>query len=417
MKYGLIGEKLTHSFSKTIHNNIGNYSYELKEIPRIQLDSFLKEKDFLGINVTIPFKEKVIPYLDYVDENAMSIGAVNTVVNKDGKLYGYNKDFYGLKALLEFAQISVKNKKVLILGNGGTSKTAKAVVNSLCAKSVYIVSRTECNNTITYKEAEKLHFDADIIINATPCGMYPNTDDTPINLDCFKNLSGVVDVIYNPICSKLVLNAKKKKIKAIGGLYMLIAQAVYAAEKFFSKTIEKEVINNIYKKILFEKRNLVLIGMPSCGKSTVGKIIAAELQKEFIDTDVLIENKAHRKIPEIFKCDGEKLFREIESEVIKEISEKQTYVISTGGGAILNSQNIENLKKNGVICFLDRSLENLLATSDRPLSSNKDDLLRLYEARYELYKNCADFIVDANESFDNTIKAVKEGFINENIGY
>ena len=358
MKYGLIGEKLGHSFSKEVHNKLFDYDYELKEIPQNELDLFLKQRAFKAINVTIPYKEKVIPYLDFISDIAKEIGAVNTVVNKNGKLYGYNTDFWGLKSLIQKSGISLKDKKVLILGSGGTSKTAFAVANSLGAKEVLQVSRNKKDGFITYEDIYINHTDAQILINTTPCGMYPNIDVSPLDISAFKRLEGVVDAIYNPLRSKLVCDAQKRGIKAVGGLYMLISQAVFAAEKFLDTNIEPQKTDAVYKSILNQKQNIVLVGMPGSGKTTVGKLLAKKLQLEFLDTDDLITEK-YGNITDIFKTKGEAVFRDYESEVIKEVSAVGGRVIATGGGAVLRAQNTDLLKRNGRIYFLDRPLESI----------------------------------------------------------
>ena len=414
MEYGLIGEKLGHSFSKTVHNLIGGYNYELKEIAKEELESFIKAKTFKGINVTIPYKEAVIPYLDSIDESAKKIGAVNTVVNKDGKLLGYNTDFYGLKALIEKSNIEIKDKKVLILGSGGTSKTAFAVAKEMGAKEILIVSRNSADGLITYEQAYKNHSDAEVIINTTPVGMYSKIGIKPIEIDSFGNLCGVIDVVYNPLNSALVTEAKLKGIKATGGLYMLISQAVFAAEKFLDIVILKTQTDRIYTEILNDKRNIVLIGMPSSGKSTVGKELAKKMGKDFFDSDNEIEKIINMDIPQFFKEYGEKQFREIESMVIANLSLKQSSVIATGGGAVLNSRNIDLLKENGFVVFLDRSIENLIATDDRPLASSKEMLQKRYDERYEIYCESADFKIDANGTVEQNVNKVKEGFLNEN---
>lgn len=408
MEYGLIGERLGHSFSKIIHNEICDYNYELKEIPKDGLEDFIKSKSFKAINVTIPYKQAVMPFLDEISEKAKCIGAVNTVVNKDGKLYGYNTDFLGLKSLIEFAGISIKNKKVLILGSGGTSKTAYAVALDMGAKEVYRVSRAGGEGLITYQEAYLNQTDAEVIINTTPCGMYPQIGESAIDLEKFIKLSGVVDAVYNPLCSHLVVSAKKKGIKAIGGLYMLVSQGVFAAEKFIDKKIPESEIERIYNKLLKSKQNLVLIGMPGCGKSTIGKTVASLFDKEFIDSDEEIIKREGKSIPEIFDCCGEKRFREIESDIISELSLKQGAVIATGGGAILNERNIDLLKGNGIVVFIDRPLCQLITTSDRPLSSNRELLKKRYNERYDIYCSCADVIIDASGSLEQNISKVSE---------
>lgn len=416
MEYGLIGEKLSHSFSKTVHNELCDYDYELKELKREELDSFFKNADFKAINVTIPYKEDVIKYLDEIDQNAKEIGAVNTVVNKNGKLLGYNTDFLGLKALIEKNDIELLGKKVAVLGSGGTSKTALAVARHLKAREVLRVSRKGGEGLITYDELLSNHKDTEIIINTTPCGMFPNLNTVALDVTPFENLSGVVDAVYNPLNTKLVLTAKRKGIKATGGLYMLIAQAFFAAEYFLNTNLDFSRVDVIYNKILKCKQNVVLIGMPSSGKTTVGKEVAKVLNKEFVDSDGEIVRFAGVTIPEIFENNGEAEFRNLESKIIKELSALQGKVIATGGGAILRSENLEALKQNGVVVFLDRSLENLITTDDRPLSSSREMLKKRYDERYHIYKAAADVIIDANgDVLENTNK-VKEGFLNENFG-
>ena len=408
MKYGLIGEKLGHSFSKEIHNKLFDYNYELKEIASNDLDAFLKAKDFCAINVTIPYKERVIPYLDFISDKAREIGAVNTVVNKNGKLYGFNTDFLGLKALILKNSIEIKNKKVLILGSGGTSKTAFAVAKNLNAKEIIKVSRKSAEGFITYDEIYN-HNDAQIIINTTPVGMYPEIDNIPLDITSFNDLEGVVDVVYNPLSTKLVNTAKQMGIKAVGGLYMLVSQAVFAAEKFLDTTIENEKINQIFKDILNAKQNIVLIGMAGCGKTTVGKNLAEKIGFRFIDTDQEIVKK-YGDIAEIFKIKGEAAFRKMESEIIKEISALQGVVIATGGGAVLRKDNIDLLKLNGKIYFLDRPLEDIIPTSDRPLSSTKEDLEKRFYERYDIYLNACDKRIEVKGSIENTVNCIRKDF-------
>ena len=396
MNYGLIGEKLPHSFSKEIHESIGDYQYSLKELNSDELQDFILQKNYKAINVTIPYKEAVIPFLDEVDPNAEAIGAVNTVVNRDGRLYGYNTDFLGMKALIERVGVVLKYKKALILGTGGTSKTAFAVCERLGAKEINEVSRTGRDGSLTYEEAYEAYADADVIINTTPCGMYPNIFDCPIDLSRFTNLSGVIDAVYNPLRTSLVLEAQKRGISAEGGLYMLVAQAVYASALFTD--IERDAVkltNEIYDSLYFSKRNIVLTGMPTSGKSTVGKIIAEQLNRPFLDTDALIVQR-YGDIPTIFKEHGEPYFRGLETEIIRSISDRTGTVISTGGGAILRGENVDALRRNGEIFFIDRSLEHLSASPDRPLADKIDKLKRLYEKRIDIYMDTADFIIDGD---------------------
>ncbi len=414
MEYGLIGEKLSHSFSKEIHNYLADYSYELKEISPENLEEFMLSKNFKAINVTIPYKEAVIPYLDEISDNAKQIGAVNTVINKNGKLFGFNTDFLGLRELITHNDITLKDKKVLILGSGGTSKTALAVANALEAREVYRVSRKGGESLTTYTQAYEKQHDAEIIIDTTPCGMYPNIGETAIRIDEFHNLEAVVDVVYNPLSSALIVMAKKRKIKAVGGLLMLVAQAFFASELFLNKDLPKAKMTDIYDKILKEKQNFVLIGMPGCGKTTIGKALAKKLGKDFIDTDEEIVKKEGMSIPEIFKTRGEKVFREIESRVIAEISANQGLVIATGGGAVLNSRNIDLLKGNGKVVFLDKDIDDIVTTSDRPLSSNKQDLQKRYDERYDIYVSSADYIINCTNDVNENVENIKEVIISEN---
>ncbi len=411
MEYGCIGEKLTHSFSKEIHNLLFDYDYVIQEIPKDKLQAFMTKKDFKAINVTIPYKQDVIPYLDWISNTAKKIGAANTIINRDGKLYGYNTDFAGMTALIKLNGIEINGKKVLILGSGGTSKTAVAVAESLGAKQVVRVSRTAKEDCITYEGMYRDFVDAEIIINTTPCGMYPNIIGEPINLDRFDMVEAVIDAIYNPLCSNLVVKAKKRGIKATGGLYMLVAQAAVAAELFIDATVSEDKIYDVYKKIVATKRNIVLTGMPSSGKSTIGKRLADELGMQLIDTDDEIENVAGKTIPEIFKESGENGFRDIESKVVAEVSSKQNCIIATGGGAVLREQNITLLKGNGTIYFIDRPLEKLITTDDRPLSSNRDDLVKRYNERYDIYCNTADKKIANDSDINIVINAIKEDFL------
>ncbi len=410
MIYGCIGERLGHSFSKEIHEKIADYSYELKEIKREDLKDFILSKDFKGINVTIPYKEEVIPYLDFVDETAKEIHAVNTIVNKDGKLYGYNTDFSGLKELILKSGIEIKGKTVLILGSGGTCKTAYHVLNYLGAAKIVKVSRRASEDTITYEDAKNDYSSlADVIVNTTPVGMYPSSDNCPVDLDEFKNISGVIDVIYNPLTTKLVAKAKEKGIKAENGLYMLVSQAVYASGYFREIEPDSKQTDKIYKSILADKRNIVLTGMPGCGKTTVGKIIAELTGKEFIDTDAVITEKyAHPG--ELISSKGEKYFRDIESEVINELSGLNNKVIATGGGAILKKENVEFLKRNSLIFFLDRNIDDIKPTGDRPLSQNRELLKKVYDERFDKYTASCHHHIDANTLPENTAGKITEVF-------
>lgn len=409
MEFGLIGEKLGHSFSKEIHTKYFGIKYDLKELQADEIGSFLETRDFKAINVTIPYKQTVMQYLDFVSEVAQKIGAVNVIVNNSGKLYGYNTDYSGLKGMIEKSGVSLLGKNVLILGDGATSKTALAVASDLGCKKALRVSRKQTDGTVSYEQAVKMT-DTQVIINTTPVGMYPNIEKQIIDISVYPNLEGVFDVIYNPICSALVQQAKKRGITAFGGLYMLVGQAVFAAEKFTKTKIPTEKIDSIYNEILRNKQNIVLVGMPSSGKTTVGKLLAEDLGMEFIDTDQIIVNK-YGDITTIFEEKGESGFRVIESEVIKEVASLQGKVIATGGGAVLNGENVDLLKLNGKIYFLDRPLENLIATDDRPLSSNAEMLKKRYGERYEIYCDCCDKRIICDTTPSDEVNSIKEDFI------
>ena len=400
-KYGCIGKKLTHSFSKEIHSRLADYKYELIELKEEEIKPFFSEKNFEAINVTIPYKETVIPYLDSISDTAQRIGAVNTIVNKDGKLYGYNTDYYGMKALIKKAGIVLNNKKVLILGTGGTSKTAQILTKDMGASDIFVVSRKKKENCITYEEAIRDYNDAEVIINTTPSGMYPDCDSCPIDISDFNNLEGVIDAVYNPLTTNLVSAAKKKGIKAECGLYMLVMQAVFAVEKFLDTKISEETAENVFRDVLLSKENIVLTGMPGSGKSTIGKLLKID-GFEFIDTDDEIEKCCGCTIKELIEKKGEKYFRDLEAEVIRDVSAKNSCIISTGGGAVLREENVNCLKRNGKIYFIDADIKRLKATDTRPLSDTYEKLKKLYSERIDIYKKTADIIVPDMKTPEDT---------------
>jgi shikimate dehydrogenase len=425
MTYGLIGEHLPHSFSKEIHGKCASYEYELHELAHGAVGAFMEAADFCAINVTIPYKQTVMSYLYEIHEQARAIGAVNTVVNRDGKLYGYNTDFYGMLALVRHIGVEIKDKKVLILGTGGTAHTARALATSEGVRCVLTVGRSVGEGVISYEEAYTDHTDAEIIINTTPCGMFPYADGgsqiagTPIDITRFPRLEGVVDVVYNPIRTNLVMNAKAAGVPAEGGLYMLVGQAVVASRVFLGEEIEQvaadtetyETIDRIYGEIVKDKENIVLIGMPGSGKSTVGKQLADAMGRPFLDTDALIVERTGKAISDIFAEVGEAGFREIESEVVKDTANNSTgCVIATGGGAILRDDNVRALARGGRIYFLDRPLEALLPTEDRPLASTADAIRRRYAERYERYCATADVRVENGRAVEEAVSMIREDF-------
>ena len=400
--YGCIGEHLPHSFSREIHGEIGSYAYDLKELTPEELPGFMTARGFMGINVTIPYKQAVIPFLDEIDETARAIGAVNTVVNRDGKLYGYNTDLYGLTRLIRRIGLDLSGKKVWVLGTGGTSRTASYAAEKLGARVVYRVSRTSREGSLSYEEVLQDHTDAEIILNTTPCGMFPKPAEQPLSLEPFTRLEGVADAIYNPLRSRLVLDARSRGIPAEGGLYMLVAQAVRASELFLDTSYPEDLTDRIYNAILRRKENLVLIGMPGSGKSAVGKILTETTGKPLADTDLLIVEKAGKPISEIFREDGEPAFRDLESEIIRELSLQGGQVISTGGGAVLRPENVTLLRQNGRLFWLDRDPDSLIPTDDRPLADTSEKMKRLYQEREPVYRASADVIIPVFGTPENT---------------
>ena len=418
MEYGCIGKKLPHSFSKIIHEKIGSYSYELKELGEQELGPFMEKHEFKAINVTIPYKQAVIPFLYEISPTAKAIGAVNTVVNRGGRLYGYNTDFYGMTSLLNKNNIELKNKKVAILGSGGTSKTSAAVAKSLGAAEILRASRSGKENSVLYGELYEKHGYVGVIINTTPVGMYPDIFASPVELSRFKNLSGVADAVYNPLSTQLVLEAERMGIPAQGGLYMLTAQAIKAYEIFMDTKARDGLLDSIFASVLSSKKNIVLTGMPGSGKTTIGKAAAEKTGRVFIDTDEEIKKETGMEISDYFERFGETAFRDKETQVIKKISLLSGAVIATGGGAVLREENVLALKMNGTIYYMDRPLQQLIPTSDRPLASTKEAIIKRYDERIGIYLAAADKKIKVNGICGDAVKQIeKEHFLNENLGY
>ena len=409
MEYGLIGEKLGHSFSREIHQRLGGYDYRLQELTPVQLPAFLEKRDFRGINVTIPYKQTVIPLLDEVDPKAAAIGAVNTSVNRRGRLCGYNTDYDGMAALARHAGLTLKNKNVLILGTGGTSRTAMTVAADLGAAEIRRVSRTGRGDAITYEQAADLP--VQVLINTTPCGMYPGCDGQPMDLSRFGWLEGVLDAVYNPLRTRLVLQARDNGARGQGGLYMLVAQAAAACRLFLDRPLPDGALDSVYRAIHGQKQNIVLTGMPGSGKSTVGRVLARQLGRELVDTDTEIIRLAKKPIPEIFAQRGERGFRDLESQVIQEVSRRTGLVIATGGGAILREENVRRLRQNGRIYFLDRPAEDILPTDDRPLARDMEAVRQRYAERYPRYTSTADAAVPVRGSAEDVAAAIREEFL------
>lgn len=404
MRCGLIGEKLSHSYSVRIHQMLGDYNYELFNLPQHELRPFLERRDYHGLNVTIPYKKAVIPFCDRLDDAARKIGSVNTLVRgDDGLLCGYNTDYYGFLAMSKRTGIRFAGKKVLILGSGGTSLTVSAAAADEGASKIVTVSRNGSDN---YENLD-LHRDSQIIVNTTPVGMYPDNGDKPIDLSAFPACEGVLDVIYNPLYTRLLLDAKTLGIPHSGGLPMLVAQAKYASELFTGEKIDDQRIDDILDHLTKSLLNIILIGMPGSGKTEIGIMVAARLGREQIDTDTIVIQNAGMSIPEIFEKQGEPAFRQLESEAVDTACKRTGLVISTGGGAVLRPENRMNMKQNGLVLFLDRKLD-LLQTDGRPLSKNMEALERMYTERLPIYKAGSDAEITNNDTAAAAVEAILE---------
>ncbi len=404
MKYCLIGEKLGHSYSAVIHRSRG-YDYDLCPIEKGKLEEFCKKSEYDGFNVTIPYKKDIIPYLDELSERAKAVGAVNTVTRKDGKLYGDNTDIGGLEYMISSKGVSLKNKHVLILGSGGASATAVALSHEKGAKSVTVVSRS---GEVNYVNCKSVAGNAQIIINATPVGMYPNTEATPITLDGFDRLEAVFDCIYNPFTTELLCEARSKNLISSHGLPMLVEQALIAEDIWSGGAHTREESEETLALVFAKMANIVLFGMPSSGKSTLGKLIADKLKKEFVDTDEEITKKYGKKPSEIINESGEQAFRNMESEVVKEVAKLSGRVISLGGGAVLRGENVRALRANGILCYIKRPLS-LLTTEDRPLSQ-REGIEKLFEARKDIYEEAKDYSVNNDKKIEKAVKEIIKGY-------
>lgn len=400
MQCGLLGRKLGHSYSPQIHNLLGDYSYVLFEKEPEELENFLKNGDFSGLNVTIPYKKEVIPYLSELSPTAKKMGCVNTVLRRsDGTLYGHNTDYFGFTSLVRHAGLSVAGKKVLVLGSGGASNTAVAALKDLGASPV-VISRSGENN---YQNLHR-HTDAAAIVNTTPVGMYPNTGVSPIDLELFPHLEGVLDVIYNPARTQLLLDAEKLGIPRENGLWMLVAQAKEAAEVFTGGKISDEVIEKIYRRLSHQMKNIVLIGMPGCGKTTIGTLLAEKLGRTLADADEKIISLAGKSIPDIFAQDGEPTFRDWETKALTELGKQSGLVIATGGGCVTQKRNYPLLHQNGYLVWLERDCS-VLPTDGRPLSQ-ANDLGKMYAARKPLYEAFADIRVENTDTPAETVQHI-----------
>lgn len=402
MEYGLLGEKLGHSFSPQLHNALADYDYRLYPTPPEAVEELFRRREFKGLNVTIPYKQTVIPLCDEVDPRAAAIGAVNTVVNREGRLTGYNTDIDGLIYLAKRAGVEMAGKKVVILGSGGTSRTARAAARELGAADVVVVSRHGEDN---YENLSR-HADAQVLINTTPVGMYPNCGAAPVSLEAFPRLEGVLDVVYNPLRTALLMEAEARGVPCSCGLPMLAAQARRAAELFTGERIPDHQLEEVIAGLAARTRNVVLIGMPGCGKSAIGRALAKRLGKTFVDLDAEIVRRAGRPIPDIFAREGEDAFRALESQAVREAGARTGCVLSTGGGVVTQEENYPPLHQNGVIVHITRALD-LLPTNGRPVSQSTD-LHELWRRREPLYRSFADLTAENNGPMEETVQRILE---------
>lgn len=401
--YGLLGNPLGHSISPEIHSEFG-YEYELFDTPPDKIGEFLK-KNLLGFNVTIPYKKLIMDYLDEVDCTAYEIGAVNTVVRRGDRLFGYNTDILGMHYALKNSGIDLKDKSVMILGSGGTSSTAQVLAKKCGAKKITVVSRSGEINYTNYTDCA----DTEIIINTTPVGTYPNIADKIIDIDGFPNLVGGFDVVYNPLQTEFVKSFIKRGKPCSNGLMMLVAQAKFARDIFKGDTIPDGIIDEVYQSLLKRFRNIVLIGMPGCGKSSIAYKLATKYKRVLIDTDKLVEDGEEKNIPTIFEEVGEDGFRDLEERAISGIAGYRGSVISCGGGVVKRGINIENLKRNGIIIYVKRDLDKLMSEG-RPLSKSVG-VERLYEERRALYEGYCDVVVENNGTLDECVGKIEEAVL------
>ena len=400
-RFGLIGRRLPHSYSPRIHQLLADYPYDLWELEPENVPAFMRGKDFDACNVTIPYKETVIPFLDVLDATAIEIGSVNTVVKgPDGRLTGYNTDGFGFRYMLESAGIDPAGKKVAILGSGGTSKTAKYVCSKMGARETVVVSRA---GAVSYGDTDR-YADAEILINCTPVGMYPNNLAVPVDIDRFSKLLGFADVIYNPNRTLLTMEAEQRGIPAVTGLSMLVAQAKKAAEFFTGEAIPDPAIDRVTRQIFFENSNIVLIGMPGSGKTTVGSALAERLGRQFVDTDEELRVTLGTAAGDYINLYGEAAFREQETKIMERFGKEKQLVIATGGGLVTVPKALYAARQNAVVVFLNRPLDQL-ATEGRPLSAKKG-VEALWQERGALYKKGCDLEIDAGGTAVDCVDAI-----------
>lgn len=406
MTYGLIGAKLGHSYSAIIHGMLGRYEYDLLSIDTAAMEALLKSRNFSGLNVTIPYKKAVIPFCDHITDLAREIGSVNCLYFKNGELWGTNTDYRGFLYAAETAGISFEGKKVLILGNGGTSLTVRKAVSDRGASTILITSRRNEDGCISYNDLQNYR-DAEVIINTTPVGTYPDNGGSLIDLKDFPQCCGVIDVIYNPLATDLLQQAESLGIPHTNGLPMLVAQATAAAEHFLDEAGLQNENLRIIGALKKDTENIILTGMPGCGKSTLGRMLADMIGKTFVDMDAYIVEHEGASIPEIFEKHGEEYFRSLETLAAETLGKERGQIIATGGGAVLRPENMKALSQNGRIVFLKRPLEEL-ATEGRPLSTDPETIKNMYGTRLPLYNKYSSCTIDVYGSADDTAERLKE---------
>ena len=392
-RFGLLGETLSHSFSPEIHRALCGYDYELLPMAPDQVPEFLRRRPFRGINVTIPYKQAVIPCLDALSDRARALGAVNTIVKgPDGRLTGYNTDYAGFMAMLNRMNPDLRGRKCLVLGSGGASHTAVACLREKGAGEVVVISRRDPDH---YGNLSR-HRDAYLLVNATPVGMYPHNGDQPVSLEAFPSLGGVLDLIYNPAQTALLLEARRRGIPGMNGLLMLVAQAREAAQLFTGRDIPLSEVDRVTALLVAQSRNLILIGMPGSGKSTVGRLLAERTGRAWLDTDAMIEEAAGGvSCGDLIRAEGEAAFRQKETAALRDAGKQSGRVISVGGGAVTRPENLDLLRQNGWLIHLDRPLGALSLEGDRPLSADRDALAKRYAERRPLYEAWRDLAVSA----------------------
>ena len=407
MEYGLIGAKLGHSYSVPIHAQLGDYDYRLCEQTEAAFVDLMDRRDFKGLNVTIPYKRLAYEHCDALSDTAREVGCVNTlVVRPDGSLYGHNTDIGGFIALARRAGVVIAGKKAVILGSGGTSLTARAACRRLGAREIVVVSRS---GPVDYAALYRDHADAQVLINTTPVGMYPNSGESPADIRRLPALQGVLDVIYNPDKTELVLEAEARGIPAAGGLYMLVGQAREAAELFTGRAIPESETERIYQSLRDGALNLILIGMPGSGKSRIGELLARRMGRPFVDLDDEIERRAGMSIPEIFARDGEAAFREWERQAVRDVCREKGQVVATGGGAVLREDNVRAMRRNGRLALLIRPLE-ALPLEGRPLSKSPQALRDMWRTREPFYRAAADVTIENDAAPDIVAARVEEAY-------